>query len=49
MWKDMATLLAFWIMVLAPCMVAIKAGSWGTEDDGGYERGARRIRQSLGR
>ena len=48
MWKDIAIMLAFWMMVLAPCLVAINAGSWGTENDGGYERGARRTRQDLG-
>ena len=45
MWKDLVTMLMFWLMVLAPCMVAVSAGEWGTEEDGGYERGSRRIRQ----
>jgi hypothetical protein len=49
MWKDMATMLAFWVMVLAPCMVTINSGRWGTEDDGGYERGTRRPRPYLGK
>jgi hypothetical protein len=37
----------FWLMVLAPCMVAVKAGQWGTEEDGGYERGHRRQRSRV--
>jgi hypothetical protein len=44
MWKDILTILMFWLMVLAPCMVAVNAGEWGTKDDGGYERGNRRNR-----
>ncbi len=46
MLKDLTIVLMFWAMVLAPCMVAISAGQWGTEEDGGYERGSRRIKRS---
>ena len=44
MWKDIATMLAFWVMVLAPCLVAMKSGLLDTEGDGGYDRGSRRTR-----
>jgi hypothetical protein len=47
MWSDIGIMLAFWMMVLAPCLMAINAGRWGTEGDGGYERGTRRVRPSL--
>jgi hypothetical protein len=42
MFKDLSIILMFWAMVLSPCLVAINAGNWGTEQDGGYERGSRR-------
>jgi hypothetical protein len=46
MFKDLSIILMFWAMVLSPCLVAINAGQWGTEHDGGYERGSRRRRHS---
>ncbi len=46
MWHDLAILLMFWTMILAPCMVAINAGQWGTETDGGYERGSRATKRA---
>ena len=46
MWHDLAIILMFWAMVLAPCMGAVNAGQWGTEEDGGYERGSRRAKRS---
>ncbi len=39
MWKDLAMLLMFCLMILMPCIMATNAGQWGTEEDGGYERG----------
>jgi len=45
MWKDLLVILAFWAMVLAPCMVAMNAGDWGTDEDGGYDRGTRRAKR----
>ncbi len=40
MWQDLALLVVFGLMILAPCFMATGAGEWGTEEDGGYERGA---------
>jgi len=49
MWKDIAIMAAFWMMVLAPCLVAINVGGSGAEDEDGYESGALRAQQDLGR
>jgi hypothetical protein len=46
LWNDLVVILTFWAMVLAPCIVAIKAGEWGTEEDGGYERGHRTVKRA---
>lgn len=46
MWNDLVIILLFWAMVLAPCVVAIKAGEWGTKEDGGYERGHRVVKRA---
>ena len=39
MWVDLTVFLGFCLMILTPCLMAINAGTWGTEEDGGYERG----------
>jgi hypothetical protein len=46
MGNDLGIILMFWAMVLAPCVVAINAGEWGTEEDGGYERGHRTTKRA---